>query len=118
MSLQVGSFCFASQLDAATAACSAFTTLHYSDRFVLQSTSCTGVTPAGALMLQVSSTNIRNGITSVANYTQLEAYPPCNESSYIAAAETIFGAVLVLWMLIYTGRKLVNFADWSRGSND
>ena len=118
MSLQVGAFCFATQLDAASAACSSFPITYYAASGVIASTTCTGVNPDGSLILQEVTTDTSNNSSVVATISQLQSYAPCNQTDYLNAVEIVFSGVLFLWMVYYTGRKILSFVNWSRGDND
>ena len=121
MSQQVGNFCFATPAAAGAAACSQYVpvssiTPNFRGSSVMVTTSCTGSDPVtGALLLQVASVDLSNGVQTNVNISTLPTFPPCNQLDYVVAGEAIFGALLALYITWYTGKKLIATLNWSRG---
>lgn len=119
MSLQVGSVCYASPVDAGSAACAAFVPVSSISGGQVQTVSCgSSDSTTGALNLTVSSTNISSGVTSSIQISQLQTFPPCAQGDFIAAFEVLFAGLLGLWAMWYGGSKLIGFLGWSRGQDD
>ena len=116
MSLQVGSSCYASAVDAGRAACSQFQTIATINGNILKTVSCSSSDiSTGALVLDVVTTDTTTAVTSTVQVNQLVTFPPCVEGDYIVAAEIIAGALLALWVIGYSGHKLIQFLSTNRG---
>jgi hypothetical protein len=102
MSYQVGKYCYADQASAAFAACSAFAPV----TAILQASgdvrtlSCAGVVEQ-SLKLAVVTTSTADGKSTVSEITQQIAFPPCMQSDLVQSWETIAGALLASWAVVY-----------------
>lgn len=115
MALQVGGSCYATQADAAAAACSQFNVAPFQDATTIQTSTCTG-TSFGYLLLVNKKVDKVTNITTTTSNTLYPSFPPCIEQDYLVAAEIIFGGLLGLWAVSYAGMKVVNFLNFTRGS--
>ena len=105
-SVQVGSFCYASPVDAGPAACASFQPVTSSVSDTVTTLSCSGADTSGNLVIQ-RSVVVGSGAPTITTFTQALAYPPCVQSDYFAAGEAIFGSVLTAWCLIWGLRKIL-----------
>ena len=116
MSLQVGSFCYATDLDAGRAACSSFVPVTTIDSNGIRTASCSGIDENGALQISVMTTDNFNVSTSVVLSQQI-AFPPCVQDDYLLAGEQIAGAFLAAACVIYGMWKIKSYLTWNRGDH-
>lgn len=115
MSLQVGSLCYATAVDAGSAACSFFVPVSSVDASGVRSVSCIGADQVtGALNFQVATTP-PGGATTYATISQLPAFPPCSHDDYLIAVEQIAGVALACVAVCYGAWQLYKLLHWSRG---
>lgn len=117
MSLQVGAFCYATPADAGRAACSQFQNVSSVSGGTVQTVSCSGSDSFGNLFLSVSSVSV-SGASSVQVVSQQVSFPPCVQQDYVDALEVVAGSILAVWVLIYTGHKILGLLGWSRGDGN
>lgn len=115
MSYQVGSFCYASVVDAAGAACSRFVPVTSQNGNTVSTTSCTGVDASGNLLLSQVSTDITTNVSTTMNFSQMLSFPPCSQGDVLTAFETIASPFLLLIITIITGKKILAWVGWNRG---
>lgn len=118
MSYQVGAACYATVVDAGVAACAAYAPIStlVSNGAVIRTISCTSADAVtGALKLQITSTPVSGGASTIAQVKQVISYSPCVQSDYVAAAELIFAAILSVWAALYGVNAIRRYLDWSRG---
>lgn len=120
MSYQVGVACYATIVDAGSAACAAYApvSMLVQGGAAVRTVSCTSADPiTGALNLQISTSPVDgSGITS-ALISHPIAFPECIQGDYFAAGEVIFSAVLAGWALIWGVNAVRSYLDWSRGES-
>jgi hypothetical protein len=102
MSVQVGSYCYATTADAAGAACSIFVpiTTIGSDE-VVRTLSCAG-NNGDALQIVLTKTHPTSGYLGDTWMTQYMTYPPCTEQLKTDAYLAIFGAALSAVVICYS----------------
>ncbi len=118
MALQVGSFCYASLVEAGRATCSQFNPLTTINGNEIKTVTCAGSDLAtGDLQLSVVVLDMLTNSSSTQTYSHALSYPPCIQQDYIDAAEVVIGAVLVIYVFWICGWKLLSFLGWTRGEN-
>ena len=118
MSYQVGAACYATLVDAGTAACAAYAPVSQlvQDGAVIRTVSCSGAdSSTGALNLNITSTPVGGGASSVTVVQQSIAYPDCQQGAWLQAGEAIAASLLGLWVCIYVGKKIIDTINWGRG---
>lgn len=118
MSYQVGAACYATVVDAGVAACAAYTPVStlVSNGAVIRTISCTSADAVtGALKLQVTSTPVSGGASTITQVKQVISYSPCVQGDFVAAGELIFASVLTAWAALYGVNAIRRYLDWSRG---
>ncbi len=118
MSYQVGSACFSNPVQAGRAACAAFTPLSslVLGGTVLRTVSCTSAdSSSGHLNLQITSTTLDGSSSTTSIIAQSVSYSDCKQSDYVAAGESIFGAVLAAWAICYAPYVIMRFLNSYRG---
>lgn len=119
MSLQVGASCYATAADAGRAACSQFSPVATLSGTTLKTVSCSAShATTGALLLDVVETDTVTQATTTTQVSQLVTFPPCVQQDYLDAAEVIISGLLAVWVIWYSGHKLISFLGWTRGSAD
>lgn len=115
MSLQVGSLCYATPVDAGSAACSSFVPVASVDASGVRTVSCVGSDQVtGALNLQVALTP-PGGSTTYSTISQLPSFPPCSHDEYLLAVEQIAGAVFACLAMTWGAWQIYKILHWSRG---
>ena len=118
MSLQVGTSCYATAVDAGRAACSQFEPVSTISGSIVKTVSCSSSDPStGALILDINSIDSSTNAASSVQVTQNISFPPCVQQDYIDAAEVIAGSLLAFWVVGYAGYKIMALLDWSRGES-
>lgn len=120
MSYQVGAACYATLVDAGTAACAAYAPVSQlvQDGAVIRTVSCSGADlSTGALNLTITSSPVDGSPATTAFVQQAITYPDCQQFAWVDAAETVFGACLGLWAVIWCGKKLIKTINWGRGES-
>lgn len=120
MSYQVGAACYATLVDAGTAACAAYAPVSQlvQDGAVIRTVSCSGADAVtGALNLNITSTPVDGGTASTTAVQQAITYPDCQQFAYVDAAKVVFASGLGLWVVIYGGKKLIETINWGRGES-
>jgi hypothetical protein len=138
MSYQVGKACYASKADAGSAACVAFspvttivpgvhlpetvcdlhgcTTTYTVSPTYIRTVSCQNADQNGALNLSVIATEVNSSVPfQSSTVSQVISFPACEQQDYVFAAQSIFGALLVVWVSVYCLNYIRKFLDWSRG---
>lgn len=118
MSYQVGAACYATLSDAGVAACAQYNPVSrlVQDGAVIRTVSCSGADPStGALNLIITSTPVDGSASTTATVHQSIAYPACQQSAWVDAAEVVFSSALGLWSVIYGAKKLLELLHWGRG---
>lgn len=120
MSYQVGAACYATLVDAGTAACAAYAPVSQlvQDGAVIRTVSCTSADPlTGALNLHISSSPIDGSTATSASVQQAITFPDCQQFAWVEAAEVLFAACLGLWAVCYGGYKILELLRWGRGES-
>lgn len=120
MSYQVGAACYATLVDAGTAACAAYAPVSQlvQDGAVIRTVSCSGAdATTGALNLSITSTPVDSGPGSTVIVQQAITYSDCQQFAYVDAAKVIFASALGLWCVIWCGKKLIETINWGRGES-
>lgn len=119
MSYQVGAACYATVVDAGAAACAAYSPVSQlvEDGAVVRTVSCsTADLYTGALNLTITSTPVGGSPSYSSTVQQSITYADCQQFAYMAALEVIFASLLGLWVVIYSGKKLIQIINWGRGN--
>lgn len=120
MSYQVGAACYATLVDAGTAACAAYAPVSQlvQDGAVIRTVSCSGAdSSTGALNLTITSSPVDGSPSSSAVVQQSITYPDCQQFAWVEAAEVIFASGLGLWAVIWCGKKIIETINWGRGES-
>jgi len=116
MALQVGSLCYATQADAAAAACASVVPTSSVVGTSVVTLSCAGVNADGALLMQTSVSPIDGSTAAqVSEVAQPVVFSPCTQGDLVAALEVCIGAALGCWAIWWGGRKLLDLLSWGRG---
>lgn len=118
MSYQVGAACYATLVDAGTAACAAYAPVSQlvQDGAVIRTVSCSGADAStGALNLTITSTPVDGSASSSAVVQQAITYSDCQQFAWVQAGETVIAALLGLVLVIYCGKLIINTLNWGRG---
>ena len=118
MAFQVGASCYATAVDAGSAACASYGQVSHlvADGGIVRTVSCTAVDPSsGALSMQIVSTPVDGSPSTTAYVSQLVAFPACIQTDYVAAFEVIFGALLALAVMVWGPVQIMRFLGWGRG---
>jgi hypothetical protein len=118
MSLQVGSFCYASPGDAGRAACSQFQSSTTISGDSLKTVTCSGADETtGALLLDVVTTSASSGTSTTTQISQSISFPECVNQDYVEFLGVVFAGVLSVYILWLCGWRLLSFIGWTRGDN-
>lgn len=120
MSYQVGAACYATLVDAGTAACAAYAPVSQlvQDGAIIRTVSCSGAdVSTGALNLNITSTPVDGSAASSVVVQQALAFSDCQEPAWREAGEAIASALLGLWLVIYVGKKIIDTINWGRGES-
>lgn len=118
MSYQVGAACYATVVDAGSAACAAYAPVStlIQDGTVVRTVSCFSADAStGALNFQISSTPVDGSASTIATVSQAISFPVCSQGDYVAAAEVVAAAMLAAWAAAYGLNAIRRYIDWSRG---
>jgi hypothetical protein len=119
MSLQVGTLCYSSAVEAGRAACSQFSPVSMLSGSTMKTASCASSDAiTGALLVNVVTTDLSTNASSVVQISQTVSFPACVQQDYIDAAEIIIGALLGLWCVWFTGKKIIETLGFTRGENN
>lgn len=120
MSYQVGAACYATPVDAGTAACAAYAPVSQlvQDGAVIRTVSCSGADQTtGALILNVTSSPVDGSASTVQSVHQSMTFADCQQFAWVQAAEVVFASLLGLFVVIYCGKKLIDTINWGRGES-
>lgn len=118
MALQVGFWCYATQADAAAAACAAVVPSTTVSGGSVVTLSCSGVSAGGNIVMQTSAVPVDGSASAaVASVEQSVVFQPCVQPDYVSALELVFAAVLSAWAMWYGVKKVIDVLEWSRGDS-
>ncbi len=111
MSLQVGFFCYATQADAAAAACAAHVPVVSVSGENVVVLSCAGTTSGGGLQMVSESSPLGGGPVVSTTHELPVTFRPCMYSDVVAAGLLIAAALLALWGAVWGWRYLIRLIE-------
>jgi hypothetical protein len=115
MAVQVGSVCFASEVEAAPHACATFQPVSGVAGSQLVTIGCSAANADGTLSMYRSvADSTGSGTPTVSAFTQSMVHPPCVESDYLTAYEGVAGAVLGVVCAAWGLWRIAGYLGWGR----
>jgi hypothetical protein len=115
VTVQVGSYCFATPADAGPHACASFVPVSHVDGSTLTSVGCSAANADGSLTMFRSSVDMPSGVETRGAFTLTPDYPACVQMDYVAAAEAVAGPMLAVAVICWGAWKFISFLGWGRG---
>lgn len=119
MALQAGLWCYADQAGAAAAACASMTPTTRADGGNVVTTSCVGVNTADELVIRVAATPVgAPGSAVIQDHAHPVAFGACQWPDVTDAGLSLFAALLVCGVIVWTGKTIVGYMNWGAGYRD